>query len=265
MSDPSLVDILDRLSSGDSAGAWRDFVGRFSPTIMQVVRRHESRDDRVSECFLHVCAALSDDGFRRLRSFRRDGPASFRTWLMAVVANLCIDWRRRQDGRVRPLRAIARLGELEQLVFRYIFVRGMPRAQCLQTLQPQYPELTESRLADINARLFGLLTPEQRFQLSVRAAGTQSRGPVSVDDEMTAHESTNAPGPDAQAEEQQELAHLQSALARLPAPQRLLLRLRFEQGLTLAEVARLTGEADPFRAHRKVQAALAALADLLDG
>jgi DNA-directed RNA polymerase specialized sigma24 family protein len=54
-------------------------------------------------------------------------------------------------------------------------------------------------------------------------------------------------------------------LSKLPAEQRLLLRLRYEQDLTLAEVARLTGQSDLFRANRKIQVALDTLADLMGG
>jgi transcriptional regulator with XRE-family HTH domain len=39
----------------------------------------------------------------------------------------------------------------------------------------------------------------------------------------------------------------------------LLLRLRYEQDLTLEEVARLVGLGDPYRAHREIQAAVAEL------
>jgi hypothetical protein len=39
--------------------------------------------------------------------------------------------------------------------------------------------------------------------------------------------------------------------------------LRYEQGLTLAEIARLTVQPDPFRVNRQVQAALDALAELV--
>jgi DNA-directed RNA polymerase specialized sigma24 family protein len=46
-----------------------------------------------------------------------------------------------------------------------------------------------------------------------------------------------APGPDELTAELQQQRQLDDALARLPAEQRLLLRLRYEQNLTLAEVA----------------------------
>jgi DNA-directed RNA polymerase specialized sigma24 family protein len=53
-------------------------------------------------------------------------------------------------------------------------------------------------------------------------------------------------------------------MARLPPGQRLLLQLRYEQELTLAEVARLAGLPDLNRANRQIQAALAELARLLE-
>jgi DNA-directed RNA polymerase specialized sigma subunit len=52
-------------------------------------------------------------------------------------------------------------------------------------------------------------------------------------------------------------------MARLEPRQRLLLRLRFQQDLTLEEVARLTRIPDPYRANREIQAAVAALAHLM--
>jgi RNA polymerase sigma factor (sigma-70 family) len=266
INDEAVTELLARLSAEQSGTAWREFVKQYSALIMHTVRRHENDHDRVSDCFLFVTAALSDDGFRRLLSYRPEGPARFRTWLMAVVSNLCIDWRRRQDGRIRPIQAVSRLPELDQLVYRHIYQRGLSRAQCLLALQPKFPDLTEQQLADINARLFVLLTPQQRFHSGVRSGTT-----VSLDGRSTPGESGAAgtleepgPGPDELALQAQQQSRLQAALSRLPPQQRLLLRLRFEQDLTLAEVARLTRQQDPFRANRQIQAALAALADLME-
>ena len=52
-------------------------------------------------------------------------------------------------------------------------------------------------------------------------------------------------------------------LDRLPAQQRLLLLLRYEQGLTLRKIAELLNLGDPFRARREIEAALDALARTL--
>jgi RNA polymerase sigma factor (sigma-70 family) len=231
---------------------------------MHVIRRQGVDGGREGECFVHVCGGLSDRGFRRLLSFRQDGPARFRTWLMAVVANLCLDWRRAQQGRVRMPRGVSRLADLDQQVFRCIYLHGMSRTQCLEALSPRFPGLTASAVSEINARLFGLLTPQQRWRTSLRI-----KEPKSIvcsdgsDDDPAWQLEAPGPGPDDEAGELQEQGRMRDALSRLPTEQRLLLRLRYEQDLTLAEVARLTNQPDPFRTNRKIQAALDALAGLL--
>src|SRR5262245_16770826 len=172
MSEASIEDLLGRLSRGRIDAAWREFLDRYSPLIMHVVRRYESDYGQVTDCYLHACSELSNDGFRRLLRYRPGGAAKFQTWLSAVVANLCVDWRRKQRGRFRPVKAVASLPELHQRVYRDIYVRGLSREECLHTLQVRYPTLTDRQLAEINARLFSLLTSHQRWQLSVRSADT---------------------------------------------------------------------------------------------
>jgi RNA polymerase sigma factor (sigma-70 family) len=263
--DRSIGDLLAGLASRNPSAAWTGFLQGFSPVILQIVRRCESNPGRVEDCFQQVCEALSDNGFRRLLSYRPNGPATFRTWLMAVTANLCVDWRRRKRGRIRPIRAVAQLPELEQLVYRYIYVRGLPRIECLRLLQARHPGLTEPQLSDINARLFALLTPQQRWQLGTRmATGPPSDESTLALDDGALQLEEPGPGPEELAESAQERGRLDAALAQLRPRERLLLRLRYEQNLTLAEVARLTGLHDPFRANRQIQAALAALAQFMN-
>ena len=180
MTDEPVSDLLAGLASSDPGPAWTEFLRRYSATILQVVRRYDTDPERANDCFQRVCEALSDRGFQRLLSYRQDSPARFRTWLKAVTANLCIDWRRKRRGRFRPIRAVARLPEREQLVYRCLYVRGLSRVECLRVLGPRFPDLTVHEIADINARLFSLLTPRQRWQLGARTASTGPQG-----DEMT--------------------------------------------------------------------------------
>ncbi len=265
MTDETVTELFDRLSSGRADSAWSEFIARYSPLIMHVIRRHGLDGDSATECFIHVCAALSSNHFRRLRSFRPDGPASFKTWLMVVVTNLSVDWRRKELGRLRPLKSVSRLSGLEQQVYRCIYEHGMSCGQCLHVLLPRFPQLTSPQVSEINARLFAILTPQQRWQLSVRRRGlrTIEAGPGLEDDDPLSRVTDPAAGPDELTDEMQELQLLQDALARLPDEQRLLLRLRYEQDLTLAEVARLTRQPDPFRVNRQIHAALEALASLM--
>jgi RNA polymerase sigma factor (sigma-70 family) len=265
MSEASIEDLLGRLSTGRIDSAWREFLERYSPLIMHIVRRYESDHGQVTDCYLHACSELSNDGFRRLLRYRPGGAAKFQTWLSAVVANLCIDWRRKQRGRFRPVEAIASLPELDRLVYRQIYVRGFSREECLHSLQARYPALTGPQLADINSRIFSLLTPQQRWQLSVRSADMMSLDQSSWfdPDEATWQVEDPGLGPAEHSEREQQFRQLEAAMAKLPAQQRLMLRLRYQQNLTLEEVARLMRLPDPFRANRQIQAALAALADLM--
>jgi RNA polymerase sigma factor (sigma-70 family) len=258
-------DLLAQLTSDRPDSGWNEFLKRFSPLILHVARQYESNDGRATDCFLYACGQLSDNGFRRLLSFRPNGPARFRTWLTAVVANLCIDWRRKQHGRFRPIAAVAGLPELEKLVYRNIYVRGMTREQCLRALNAKFPSLTELRLSEINAALFSLLTSRQRWQLSFRTRGSVSLDELSPPDheQATIEPQEPGPGPEALAQTEQERTTLEAAMSRLPPRLRLLLRLRYQQDLTLEEIARLTRLSDPYRANREIQAALAALAQLV--
>lgn len=267
MTDQAIAELLAQLASPAPGAAWKAFLQQYSATLRRIVRHYEHDSQRADECFTHVTHALSDDHFRRLRSFHPDGPAKFGTWLRAVTSNLCIDWRRARRGRYRPPRTVAQRPELEQLVFRDLYVRGLSRLQCLRTLETTYPDLNEQTLGEINARLFAILTPQQRWQFGTRAspAGRPSADRIrSFEDELLYIEDETA-GPEDAAQTEQQHARLETALRQLSAPQRLLLRLRFEQDLTLAEVSRLTGLDDPFRARRQIDSALAALTELLNG
>ncbi len=107
--DPQIARTLAQLGSIDPQQAWSRFLDVYSPVIYRVVQAFEREPDPIADCFVFVCEQLSRNRFRRLRSFKPEGKASFRTWLCAVVRNLCLDWRRKDLGRHRVFQSIARL------------------------------------------------------------------------------------------------------------------------------------------------------------
>ena len=258
LAEDSVKSLLAQLSSGRADIAWTEFLKRYSALIMQAARQFASDSESASDCFLFVCEGLNDDGFRRLRSFRHDGPARFPTWLKAVVANLCIDWRRKEHGRLRPVAAVSHLPQLEQEVYRHIYLRGMTRAECQRAIAAQFPGITLDQVAETNARLFKALSSRQRWQLVQRSRGSLSlEAAMSPDDASPGLQPEDpGPGPEQLAGAWLSREAINRALAKLAPRQRLLLRLRYEQDLTLEEVARLVGLPDPYRAHREIQAAV---------
>jgi len=254
MTGARIDSILLRLASDQADSGWNDFLERYSTLLLDIVHRYEHEKDRAQECFEYVCAKLSDNDFHRLTCFRPDGPAKFRTWLTAVVGNLCIDWRRSVYGRYRTPHNVRELPELDQRVFDCLYRHGMTRQECLHFLEARFPKLTEQMISEIHAGIHAVLTSRQRWQLSTRKTET-----VSIDHPTMIFSATDK-GPESLTETDQEQQRLMKAMARLEPRQRLFLQLRFQQDLTLEEVARLTRLSDSFQARREIDAALAVLA-----
>lgn len=255
------ADLLRRLSSADAGPAWVEFLEHYASLIMSVASQFEYEQDRINDCFLYACEQLNDNGFRRLLKFDTTGKASFRTWLGSVVFNLCVDWHRREYGRATLLPAISALPAFDQSVYRMVIEQGMDKETCFQSLRADFPDLTRELIARAVARVWSLLTPRQRWQISVRSRGRkQAHGSSSR--EGLEWLPDPAMGPDREARKRQELEFLQDAMSRLPAEQRLLLRLRFQEGLTLKKIAQLKYRGDVNLTWRQIQAAMKALFQL---
>jgi RNA polymerase sigma factor (sigma-70 family) len=254
MEDRQLEAILRRLGSRAPEPAWEEFLEVCSPLVLQVVQLFERDPDPVGDCFLFVCEQLRAKGFRRLRRFRPLGPASFSTWLRAVVRNLCLDWHRRESGRHRVFRAVGALGPLGRAVFRYRFREGLSRQETLLSLRPRFPDLTEPQLLASEERVRESLTPRQLFLLSLPARAVHIA--LESEDGSERQLPDPEPGPDEVASLSEQRQLLERALLRLPDADRLLVRLRFEEGLTLDQIARVAGLGNPQRAERHINGLL---------
>jgi len=246
--------LLRRLSSLDAGPAWIEFLELYASLIMGIASQFEYEQDRIHECFLYVCEQLNDAGFRRLLKFDTTGKAAFRTWLNSVVFNLCVDWHRREYGRATLLPAISALPAFDQSVYRMVVEQDMDKETCFQSLRADFPDLTRELIAKAVARVWSLLSPRQRWQISVRnRARKQIRGSANQDSLDWVPDP--ALGPEVEAQKQQQLESLRGAMSRLPAEQKLLLQLRFQEGLTLKKIAQLKYRGDVNVAWRRIQAA----------
>ena len=75
---------------------------------------------------------------------------------------------------------------------------------------------------------------------------------------------STTPTPDQTAQSDQDRQQLQQALAELTGEQRLIVQLRYQQGMTLGKISEIMQLGDPFRANRRLKAALAALSKALE-
>jgi RNA polymerase sigma factor (sigma-70 family) len=98
---------LLELHQGRTQAAWDLFAERYRRLSLATIRRLLRDEDDVMDVYSSVCEALLADDCARLRRYSDQAgkgarPASVATWLVVVVRNLTIDWRRRRDGRWRP-------------------------------------------------------------------------------------------------------------------------------------------------------------------
>ncbi len=247
------------MSARNADETWRTFLDEQASLILQVVHIFERDEDQVQDCFLFVCERLRRDDMRRIHRFREAGTASFATWLRAVVRNLCLDWRRHRDGRFRLPRAIARLPELEQELFRSIHLRGLSENETFHSVTALWPALTRDQFAAAVARVARGLDGRPSWLLLVRRPRLQSlsTGPPGADPaEGEAGLVDPVADPERDAAAREDLGALKDALGQLTPRLRLLVRLRFGQELPLEEIARLTGLSGASQVERQLQEAL---------
>jgi len=258
MHDPQTGELVRHLCSRHPREAWASFLETYSPVILDVIRLFERDEDAVGDCYLFVCEHLCRNSFRRLRRFRMDGPASFPTWLRAVVRNLCLDWHRQEIGRHRVFDSVARLPALDQEIFNDLFVECLPAEEVYLKLRPRVPGLTVDQFREGIDRVQHALTSRQRWLLTVRRARAARTlaGSGEQDEGLLQQIPGEALNPESWAALQEARAALVGGMARLTPRERLLIRLRFERDLTLEEIAKLVGLDNAQSADRRIKEAV---------
>ena len=171
------------------------------------------------------------------------------------MRRLCLDWRRREFGRYRIFQSVAKLSGFDQAVFQFLYEQGASPEESLLHLAPLFPGITKERFMQSIERIQHVLTPRQRWLLSIRHAKTSAAATGQDQEEVSLVEQIpdSLPDPGSLAARQEELAALSKALSGLAERDRLLIRLRFEQELTLEQVARLMKFSDAQSADRRIQ------------
>ena len=246
---------LEALRSDEADSAWRWFLSSYADLIYGTIRTFSHDADDLGDCFLYVCEKLADKRYRRLLLFKSDGPARFSTWLRAVVRNLCLDWLRSKYGRRQMFRSVASLATVDQEIFRLVFQDGLTLQQCWNELRSRGAEIAFTTFEEHAINIQTLLTSRQIWLLS-----TANPTCISIEPESETEPSMEIKDGSLNPEEMLLLDDIHRSVLRvmndLQDSDRLLLRLRFFQGLGLAEVASLVGLKDAQTADRRIRDAL---------
>jgi DNA-directed RNA polymerase specialized sigma24 family protein len=231
---------LQELLADDAERGWRAFIDQYTPTLLGFIRRAGLRErDEALDVYVRVCGHLAENGCQRLK---RHDPArgALRSWLAVVVRHAAADWVRSRVGRRRLFAAVKALPALEQEVFQLFYWEGRSPAEMSEVLAGRHRRrVALGEVMDALDRVQSALSQRQRAELlslTVRAGGLRT---WAGDPEGRPPEPPDTrPDPEAALRRREAERVWAEALARLAPEEAAILRLKFVQGLTHAEIAR---------------------------
>lgn len=221
-------------------------LGLIERIVRALCRRHGIVGDDYEEFASRVNAKLIEDDYVVLRKFRRE--SSLATYLTVVIAMLLRDFRVQRWGRWRPSAEARRNGSvairLEALVYR----DSLPWRQAIESIRSDDVSMTERELTRLFVKLPRRSHPRPREVEIDDIPSIVSAATADEDLERATLET-----------EQRALDEaLTTALASLKAEDALVLRMRYWDGLSVAQIARALNQPQK-RLYRRVERALSQL------
>ncbi len=247
--------LIDTFAS-DPESAYRTLLDRYSSVLLRMIRRFFHDQDDVMDLYTVVCERMRAQDYRALRSFRRG--SDLLPWLSVVVANASRDRLRQKRVASIPRHVLARLDERTRLVYRHhvaghlapedaadVITRGGVPCTALDVVE-ELQRLHRLLRAGTQHRLLRHLDPREAVSLDalIERGLDQPDSAADLDDAISGASS---------------LARLNAILATFTTDDRLIVSLRFEQELTVPEIADLVGAESPARIYTRLRTLLARL------
>lgn len=227
----------------------RDHHDEIERIITFVVRRRRLPPSDAHDLAAGIWLKLVEGDYEVLRKWERR--STLRTYLTTVIQRLALDYLVTAWGRWRPSAVAAHMGPTAVTLERLTARDGVPLGEAIRTLRINHG------------------VPESEDDLYAMAARlpVRSRRPVADGGDPDERAAPPIADPIEQRELVAELGRagqvLRQALDTLPPPDRLLLTMRFEQGMAVSEIARALGqEQKPL--YRHLEAILKRLRSVLE-
>jgi len=223
--------ILKRLldNRNNHSSDWKEFLRRFSNLILKVIWQFENGKDQVMDKYLAVCTKLVENNFSILRKYNKnntDKTPKFTTWFVVVVKNLCIDEHRKSNPRKRYPKALLRLPEIDKKIFELYFWKGLSEEEILNTLSKNDNEVFVGESIE---RIEESLN-RSRDYIYCKNSTVKT---VTYNDKLLVTENERQYN----NEELNEL--LENWLAQLSEIERLIIRLRFWEDLSVKDISNI--------------------------
>lgn len=241
-----------RLEAGDADVAWTLFLARYHRLIGATVSRCIADSEDALDVFAHVCEQLAENDLARLRRFHETPAhrAKFSTWLVVVVRNLAVDWKRARDGRPRGTPPPG-LSPIRERIYQLVLVERRSHVEAYETLcVPPLDAISYAEFVREVAATYRAVDSRRWFQLAVLHGEGRE-----LDDRR------ESPGD--RIERSEERRRLANALAQLTEKERRAIALFVIEERPAAEVARSVGWPNAKTVYNRVHRALAAMRTLL--
>jgi len=245
---PNPIQHLSMVPSLRSSEGQRTFMEQLAVIeriIASIARRHCMAPDERDDFASWVRLRLIENDYAILRKFQ--GISSMSTYLTVVITNLHRDYRIREWGRWRPSVAAKRLGELAVALEMLLYRDGHTLTQAIQVLRSRRGAAIDEREL---TRIAAQLPVRTRTRPADSAELDSAPAPQRADTELLL----------AEFEDEWDDARtaLTRALAGMPPEDQLIVRLRYWEGTTVANIARTLG-LDQKRLYRRIEQLLATL------
>jgi len=209
-----------------------------------IARRHRLSPSETDDFISEVNLAIIQGEYAVLASFQ--GRSSLRTYLTTVIQRLFLDYRRKQWGKWRPSAEALRRGPLALRLEILLYRDGMSLEEALETLRTNFA-CNESREAI--SELAHRLPPRTSRRALSEGGEDLSSIPAG---ELVSPEA----GLDGGRLNDRAQGLIAEVMERLDPQDRIVLRMRFEDDLSVADIAR-TLHLDQKRLYRRLDELLA--------
>ena len=207
--------------------------------IAHTCRRQRLDHDEAEEFAAVVRLKLIENDYAVLRKF--EGRSTLSTYIAVVVQRLLLDFRISHWGKWHPSADAKRLGEVAIELEKVIHRDGRSLFEARAILEPRFGSLPN--LAELAAKL-----PERPPRR--RSVALDEAESVAVPPDDDSHERRNA--------SRKVSAIVQQFLDDLPPEDKLIVKLRFDAGMTVAQIARSL-RLDQKNLYRRIERHLSAL------
>jgi RNA polymerase sigma factor (sigma-70 family) len=217
----------------DAAGYLEDNLSHVESAIRAICIRHSIYGDDAEEFASIIKLKLIEDDYKRLRDFR--GNSSLKTYLYAIINRLFIDELRSRKGRWRPSADARRLGpvagKLEELICR------------------DNNTFDEACYTILSIPSFSSYSRDQLYEIYLKLPKKENRHLAEADPECLSVLSSTDPHPDEVLHNKRmdSIERSIEGLIRIILPSlneedRLILKMRFDNDLSIAMITEVIGQ-----------------------